>query len=85
MVSDSNIDPGYRVVGGGILQFSSVAQSDSLRPHGLQHARLPCTSVTPGAFSSHVHRVCDATQPSHPLSCLSPPAFNLSQHQSLFQ
>ena len=34
---------------------------------------------------SHVHWVCDAIQPSHPLSSPSPPAFNLSQHQGLFQ
>ena len=34
---------------------------------------------------THVHRVSDAIQPSHPLSSLSPPAFNLSQHQGLFQ
>ena len=34
---------------------------------------------------THVHRVCDATQSSHPLSSPSPPDFNLSQHQSLFQ
>ena len=32
---------------------------------------------------THVHRVGDAIQPSHPLS--SPPAFSLSQHQGLFQ
>ena len=34
---------------------------------------------------THVHRVGDAMQPSHPLSSSSPPAFNLSQHQGLFQ
>ena len=34
---------------------------------------------------THVHRVNDAIQPSHPLSSPSPPAFNLSQHQGLFQ
>ena len=34
---------------------------------------------------THVHLVGDTTQPSHPLSSPSPPAFNLSQHQSLFQ
>ena len=34
---------------------------------------------------THVHRVGDAIQPSHPLLSLSPPAFNLSQHQGLFQ
>ena len=34
---------------------------------------------------THVHRVCDATQSSHPLLSPSPPDFNLSQHQSPFQ
>ena len=34
---------------------------------------------------THVHRVGDAIQPSQPLSSPSPPAFNLSQHQDLFQ
>ena len=68
-------------------KFSSVAQSclTLLQPHGLQHARLPCPSPTPGACSTHVHRVGDAIQPSHPLSAPSPPAFCLSQHRSLFK
>ena len=34
---------------------------------------------------THVHQVSDAMQPSYPLSSPSPPAFNLSQHQGLFQ
>ena len=34
---------------------------------------------------THVHRVGDAIQPSHPLLSPCPPAFNLSQHQGLFQ
>ena len=34
---------------------------------------------------THVHWVCDAIQPSHPLSSPSPLALNLSQHQGLFQ
>ena len=34
---------------------------------------------------THVHRVGDAIQPPHPLSSPSPPAFNLSQYQGLFQ
>ena len=33
---------------------------------------------------THIHRVCDAIQPSHPLSSLSP-ALNLFQHQGIFQ
>ena len=50
--------------------------------HGLQRARLPCPSPTLGV---HSNWVSDAIQPSHPLSSPSPPAFNLSQHQGLFQ
>ena len=39
----------------------------------------------PEFAQTHVHWASDAIQPSHPLSSLSPPAFHLSQHQSLFQ
>jgi len=53
--------------------------SDSLQPHGLQHARLPCPSSSPRACSNSCP-LSDAIQPSHPLSSPSPPAFNLSQH-----
>ena len=34
------------------VQFSCSVVSDSLQPHGLQHARLPCPSPTPGAYSN---------------------------------
>ena len=34
---------------------------------------------------THVYRVSDTIQPSHPLSSSSPPTFNPSQHQGLFQ
>ena len=57
-----------------IVQFSSSVVSDSLWPHGLQHARPPCPSPTPGITQTHVHWVGDAIQPSHPLSSPSPPA-----------
>ena len=66
------------------VQFSSSVISDSLRPHGLQHARPPCPSLTPELAQTHVHWVSDAIQPSHPLSSPSPPALNLSQHQGFF-
>ena len=46
-------------------------------------ATLP--SPSPRVCSTHVHWVADAIQPFHPLSSPSPPAFNLSQHQGLFQ
>ena len=35
-----------------LVQFSHSVVSDSLRPHGLQHARLPCPSLTPRACSN---------------------------------
>ena len=50
--------------------------------------RTPGFSVhhqRPGLTQTHVPRVGDAIQPSHPLSSLYPPAFNLSQHQGLFK
>ena len=43
---------------------------------------LPVHHQLPEFTQTHVHRVCDAIQPSHPLSSPSPPAFNLSQHES---
>ena len=59
--------------------------SKSLWPHGLQHIRLSCPSPTPRACSNSwpLSRWCHPT--SHPLSSPFPPAFNLSQHQGLFQ
>ena len=59
--------------------------SDSLRPHRLQHARLPCPSPTPGVYSNS----CPLSQWCHPTISSSvvpsPPTFNLSQNQSLFK
>ena len=46
---------------------------------------LPVHHKLPQFTQTHVHRVGDAIQPSHLLSSPSPPAFNLSQHQGLFQ
>ena len=58
--------------------------SDSLQLHELQHA-IPVHHQLPEFFQTHIHRVSDAVQPSHPLSSPSPPAPNPSQHRSLFQ
>ena len=57
--------------------LSCSVMSDSLQPHGLQHARLPCPSLSP-RVCSNMYPLSDTTQPSHPLLFLSPPAFNLS-------
>ena len=46
---------------------------------------LPVHLQLPELAQTHVHRVGDAIQPSHPLSFPSPPAFILSHHQGLFQ
>ena len=46
---------------------------------------FPVHHHLPEFVQTHVHRVSDAVQPSHPLPSPSPPAFNLPQHQSLFQ
>ena len=66
-------------------QFSSSVVSDSLRPHGLQHARHSCPSPTPGVYSNS----CPLSRWCHPTisSSVVPffPAFNLSQHQGLFK
>ena len=63
------------------LQFSSVAQLclTLCDPMDCSMPGLPEFTQT------HVHWVGGAIQPSHPLSSPSPPAFNLSQHQGLFQ
>ena len=46
---------------------------------------FPVHQQLPEFTHTHVHWVGDAIQPSHPLSSPSPPAFNLAQHQGLFQ
>ena len=46
---------------------------------------LPVHHQLPEFTQTHIHRVSDAIQPSHPLSSPSPPVPNPSQHQSLFQ
>ena len=73
------------MTGTSLLLFSHLVMSNSWRLHGLQHARLPCLSPSPGACSNSCCWINDAIQPSHPLSSPSPPAFNLSQHQGLFK
>ena len=68
------------------IQFSSVTQScPTLQSHWLQQLSLPVHHQLPEITQTHVHWVGDAIQPSYPLSSPFPPAFNLSQHQGLFQ
>ena len=67
------------------VQFSRSVVSDSLRPHGLQHASLPFPHHLLEFAQVHVHWVGDDIQPSHPLLFPFSPAFNLSPHQGLFK
>ena len=69
------------------VQFSSAAQSclTPCDPMNRSTPGLPVHHQLPEFTQTHVHRVSDAIQPSHPLSSASPPAPNPSQHQSLFQ
>ena len=68
------------------VQLSSVAQSCPTLCDPMNHSTpgLPVHHHLPEFTQTHVHRVVDAIQPSHPLSSPSPPAPNPSQHQSLF-
>ena len=69
------------------VQFSSVAQScpTLCDPMTRSTPGLPVHHQLPEFTQTHIHRVSDAIQPSHPLSSPSPPGPNPSQHQSLFQ
>ena len=69
------------------VQFSSVIQSCPTLCDPMNHSTpgLPVHHQLLEFTQTHVHRVGDAIQPSHPLSSPSPPAPNPSQHQDLFQ
>ena len=69
------------------IQFSSVTQScpTLCEPKGCSTPGLPVHHQLPELAQTHVHWVSEAIQPSHSLLSPSPPAFDLSQHQGLFQ
>ena len=69
------------------VQFSSVAQScpTLCDPMNRSTPGLPVHHQLLEFTQTHIHRVSDTVQTSHPLSSPSPPAPNPSQHQSLFQ
>ena len=64
------------------LKFNSFQSQSCLTLSDLKDCNTPGFPVhhqLPELAQTHVHRVSDASQPSHPLSSPSPPAFNLSQ------
>ena len=70
-----------------ISSVSSVIQScpTLCDPMNCSTPGLPVHHQLPECIQTHVHRVNDAIQPSHPLLPPYPPVLNLSQHQGLFQ
>ena len=66
------------------VQFSSVAQSCPTHCDPMNHSTsgLPVHHQLPEFTQTHVHKVGDAIQPSHPLLSPFPPTPNPSQHQS---
>ena len=67
------------------VQFSRSVVLDSFcDPMDCSTPGFPVHHQLLELIQTHVHRVSDAIQPSHPLSSPSPPAFNLSQHQGSF-
>ena len=68
-------------------QIRSIAHScpTPCDPMNLSTPGLPVHHQLPEFTQTHVHRVSDAIQLSHPLSSPSPPAPNPSHHQGLFQ
>jgi len=82
-LTDGHIKCGSSMQWSAAAQLSGLAASDSLQPHGLQHARPPCPSPTPRAYSNS--SITSVMPSNHliPLSSPSPPPLNLSQHQGL--
>ena len=69
------------------FHFSSVAQSCLTLCHPMDCSTpdFPVAHQLPDPSQTHIHRIGDAIQSSHPLSSPSPPILNLSQHQGLFK
>ena len=69
------------------VQFNSVTQSCPTLFDPMNHSTpgLPVHHRLPKFTQTHVHHVGDAIQPSYPLLSSSPPTFNLSQRQGIFQ
>ena len=85
--SSLSCPPIYVSILGICVSISSAAQSSPTLcdPMNRSTPGVPVYHQLPEPTQTHVHRVNDAIQPSHPLSSPSPLALSLSQHQDLFQ
>ena len=68
-----------------LVQFRHSVASMFCDPMDCSKPGFPVHHQLPELAQTHVHRVSDAMQSSHPLLSASPPTFNLSQHQGLFK
>ena len=68
-----------------LVQFSTQSCPTVCDPMYYSMTGLHVHHQLPEFIQTHVHWVCDAIQPSHPLSSPSPLTFKLSQHQGLFK
>ena len=75
------------VINACFVQFSSITHSCHILCNSMHcnTSGFPVHHQLPELTQTHVHRVCDAIQPPYPLLSPSPPAFNHSEHQGLFQ
>ena len=69
-----------------VLEWGAIAQlcPTPCNPMDCSTPSFPVLHSLPDFAQTHVHRIGDAIQPSHPLLFPFPPALNLSQHQGLF-
>ena len=73
------------ILKGYISSVQSLSGVKLCNPTDCSTPSFPVHHQLPKFTQTHVHWVGDAIQPFHPLSSPSPPTFNLSQHQGLFQ
>ena len=85
LVTQPELPPALGPIHRHSVQFSHSVVSDSLWPVNCSTPGFPVHHQLLEFTQTQVHRVGDATQPSHPPSSPSLPAPNPSQHQSLFQ
>ena len=84
------VSPVASALAGGFFTTESHVSSVTLpcpslcNPMDCSTSGFPVLHQLREPAQTHVHRIGDATQPSHPLLSPSPPAFSLSQHQDLF-
>ena len=85
IIGDWNANIGSQETPDQIRSDQSLSHVELCDPMNRSTPGLPIHHQLPEFTQTHVHRVGDAIQPSHPLSSPSPPAPNPSQHQGLFQ